>query len=172
MTVTQSPKKAALPRAERDAQIVRLRALGQPHQVIADRVGCGEKTVRRVVKTRLDELASSISLETQQIRAQHLLELEQLRARLAPVLAATDPGHRIGAVRAWLQLLERESRLVGLDQPMKLEMAAQSAAAEALLQHLAERLDPQTMEIIIYALSGELSGAGSAAAGRHGLAPA
>ena len=141
-------------------------------EAIAQKVGASERTVRRVVSRRLDELTVAIQLDTQRIRAQHLLELEQLRGRLAPVLAAADHSHRIGAVRTWLALLERESRLLGLDQPMKLEMAAQSAAAEALLQHLADRLDPDVMETIIHALSGELASPGSPAAGRLQLAPA
>ncbi len=170
--VLQSSKTRRLPAAERDAAILRLRGLGQPLEAIAQKVGASERTVRRVVARRLDELTVSIQLDTQRIRAQHLLELEQLRGRLAPVLAAADHSHRIGAVRTWLQLLERESRLLGLDQPMRLEMAAQSAAAEALLQHLAERLDPTTMDEIIHALSGEFASPGSPAAGRLQLAEA
>lgn len=146
-----------------------MRALGQPLTVIADRLGCGERTVRRVVTRRLDELNRAIRFDSQRLRAQHLLELEQLRGRRAPLLAAATTSDRIGAGRTWLQLLERESRLLGLDQPMRIEMAAQSAAAETLLQHLADRLDPSTMETIIPALSGELGSSGGPAAGRHEL---
>ena len=153
MSTLQSGKKATLPKAERDAQIVQLRALGQPLAAIAAKLDCNERTVRRVVGRRLDELNRSIRLDTQRIRAQHLLELEQLRVRLAPVLAAADHSHRIGAVRTWLQLLERESRLLGLDQPMRIEMAAELAAAEALLQHLADHLDNDSMEAVIHALT-------------------
>lgn len=166
LTVHQSKKKAALPRAERDAKIVAMRALGQPLTVIADRLGCGERTVRRVVRRRLDELNRSIQFDSQRLRAQHLLELEQLRGRLAPLLAAATASERLGAVRTWLQLLERESRLLGLDQPTRIDMAAQSAAAEALLLHLADRLDPSTMETIIHALTGQLGSPGGPAAGR------
>lgn len=170
--VHQNARTRRLAAAERDRQILKLRALGQPLQAIAERLDCSERTCRRVVSRRLDELKVAIQLDTQQIRAQHLLELEQLRGRLATVLAAADPSHRVGAVRTWLQLLERESRLLGLDQPMRIEMAAQSAAAEALLQHLADRLDPQTMEHVIYALSGELAGAAGPATGSRELAAA
>lgn len=169
LTVYQSNKKRALPRAERDARILAMRALGQPLTVIADRLGCGERTVRRVVARRLDELNRTIQLDSQRIRAQHLLELEQLRSRLAPLLAAATPSDRIGAVRTWLQLLERESRLLGLNQPVRMEMAAHSAAAEALLQHLTDRLDPSTMETILDALSGDLSSSGGPAAGSVGV---
>ncbi len=151
--VLQSPKTRALPRAERDAKILAMRAVGQSIQAIADRLGCGEKTVRRVVGRRLDELTVSIQLDTQRIRAQHLLELEALRVRLGPALVAADHGHRVGAVRCWLQVMEREARLLGLDQPMRLELAAQSQASQALLQHLADRLDPNTMEEVISALT-------------------
>jgi hypothetical protein len=152
-TLFQSAKTRRLPAAERDAAILRLRGLGQPLEAIAQKVGTSERTVRRVVSRRLDELTVAIQQDTQRIRAQHLLEIEQLRGRLAPVLAAADHSHRIGAVRTWLQLLERESKLLGLDQPMRLEMAAQSAAAEALLQRLADALPPEVMNQIVGALT-------------------
>jgi hypothetical protein len=60
---------------------------------------------------------------------------------------------RIAAARCWLQLLEREARLLGLDAPAKIELAAQSAAAEALLQHLADHLPTATMQEVIDALT-------------------
>lgn len=149
----QNPKTRPLPRAERDRQILALRAVGTPIQAIADRLAIGEKTVRRVVAARLQELNRQISLDCESLRSQQLLELAGLRQRLAPLLASSEPSHRLGAVRSWLALLERESRLVGLDQPMKIELAAQSAAAQELLQHLADRLPAETMEEIVGALT-------------------
>lgn len=151
--VIQNPKTRPLPRAERDAQILKLRALGQPILSIADRLGCGEKTVRRVVGRRLEQLNREIRLDSGQLVAQHLLELEQLRARLAPALAAPEPGQRLGAVRTWLQLLEREARLLGIDAPARIEMAAQAQASEALLQHLADRLPAAVMDEVINAIT-------------------
>jgi DNA-binding Lrp family transcriptional regulator len=151
--IHQNARTRALPAAERDRQILALRGAGVPHQQIAEKLGIGEKTCRRVVERRLAELRQTISIDARQIAAQHLLELEQVRARLRGPLAATDYQQRIAAARCWLQLLEREARLLGLDAPAKIELAAQSAAAEALLQHLADHLPTATMQEVIDALT-------------------
>ena len=142
-----------LPRAQRDERILALRSVGTPIQTIADTVVCSEKTVRRVVGRRIAELNAEITAHADRIRAQHLMELAMLRRRLTPALAAAEPSQRIGACRAWLQVLERESRLLGLDAPAKVELAAHAQASEALLQHLADRLPADTMEQIVGALT-------------------
>lgn len=149
----KSPKKAALPKAERDAKILQLRALGAPLQAIADRLDCGERTVRRVVERRLSELQQTTMLNARAIVSQHLLELEGLRGRLAGPLASNDYGHRLSAIRTFLALQEREARLLGLDRPARVEVAAESAAAETLLAHLASRLPAETVEAVIDVLA-------------------
>ena len=141
----QNARTRRLPAAERDRRILQLRSAGMPHQQIAEKLGIGERPCRRVIERRLDELKQAITLDARTLAAQHLLELEMLRGRLQGPLVANDHQQRIAAVRAWLQLLERESRLLGLDQPQMIELAAQGQAAEALLQHLADHLPRQTM---------------------------
>lgn len=152
-SLIRNPKVRPLPKAQRDEQILALRSVGTPIQVIADRLGIGERTVRRVTDRRIAELNAEITAHADRIRAQHLMELAMLRRRLTTALTAADPGERLGACRAWLSVLERESRLLGLDAPAKVELAAQAAASEALLQHLADRLPADTMEQIVGALT-------------------
>lgn len=149
----QNPRTRPLAAAERDRKIIKLRASGWPLEAIAEAVGASERTVRRVVARRLEELRHEIRLDTGQLLARHVLELEHLRQRLSPLLAATDPLHRLGAVRTFLQLQEREARLLGLDQPMRVEVAAQAQASQELLQHLADKLDPAVMEEVVSALT-------------------
>lgn len=139
--------------AERDARILALRGVGQPIDAIAGQLGCSSRTVRRVVARRLLELNASIRLEAESLRAGQLLELQTLRQRLAPVLAASDPAQRIGAVRAWLGVLERESRLCGLDAPTQIDLHARNEAAQALLEHLSGRLPETVMQQVLAALS-------------------
>lgn len=118
LTLLQSPiqHRTRLPRAERDAQILRLRAAGQTHLFIANQVGCGEATVQRVVRGHLQALQREIRLDTASIRSQHLLELRWLRERLAPAVARGDTS----AVGRWLQVQDREAKLLGLDAPYRL----------------------------------------------------
>lgn len=126
--------------------------MGLQLQPIASQLGISERTCRRVIARRISELNRSIQLDAAGIRAGHLLELQGLRDRLRPVLAG-DPAHRIGAARAWLQLLEREARLLGLDAPARIELAAHAQASEALLQTLADRLAPDCMDQIVAVLT-------------------
>ena len=149
----KSPKKRGLAAADRDAQICRLRALGQPLEAIADRLGISERTVRRVVTRRLEDLKAAARYDTEKIRSNHLLELEMLRSRLAGLLASHTPGDRLGAARTWLNLQQREATLLGLDAPARIELAAQQEAATALLAHLETLLEPELMERVIDAVS-------------------
>lgn len=152
-TLHQNPRTRALPRAERDAEILRRRSIGQPLTLIAEKVGASERTCRRVVNRRIEELNRSIVFDSAQLVGQHLLETEMLRARLAPLLVAATPGERLGAVRAWVAVLEREARLLGLDAPARIEVAARNEAAAALLQRLADALPAAVMEQIVEALT-------------------
>jgi len=153
VALLNSPRRyrsTKLPRAERDRKIVALKAHGVTISAIADQVGCSTATVSRVVHHHLQELQAEIRAKAGQIRAQHLLELRHLRARLARGVAAGD----VQSVNAWLKILQRESALLGLDlsQPAADEAAAHNAA-QALLQRLADNLDPDTMNTIVGILS-------------------
>lgn len=139
--------------AERDAQICRLRALGQPLEAIAEKLQISERTVRRVIGRKIEELQAAARFDAEKIRAGHLLELEMLRGRLAGLLASNTSGDRLAAVRTWLNLQQREATLLGLDAPARIELAAQQEAATALLAHLEEHLEPELMERVIDAVS-------------------
>lgn len=153
MSTLQSPKKAALPRAERDARIIQLRASGVPLERIAASVNSSERTVSRVIRRRLDELHQQIQLDTAGLRAGHLLELQGLRARLSPLLVAPEPADRVQAVRSWIALLAREAALLGLDAPASIALAARAEASAALLDHLADHLHPDLLKQVLDALS-------------------
>jgi hypothetical protein len=152
VSILQSPieRRKRLPRAERDAKILALRSIGQAYSQIVEKVGCSDATARRVVARHLAELQTEIRTKAAEIRANHLLELRNLRARLAKGVAQGD----VKAITAWLRVQERESRLLGLDlaQPAADEAAAHNAA-QALLQRLADNLDPETMNTIVGILS-------------------
>jgi hypothetical protein len=94
--------------------------------------GCGRR--------HLQELEQEIRVQAAAIRAQHLMELRWLRERLA------------AADGRWIQIQERESRLLGLDAPPNLEAAAIEWGARTLLQHLAEQLPAEVMDQIVAAL--------------------
>lgn len=149
----QNPRTRPLPRAERDAEILRRRSIGQPLTVIAKKVGTSEKTCQRVIGRRLEELNRTIVFDTAQLLGEHLLQLEMLRARLAPLLAAATPSDRISAVRAWIALMEREAKLLGADQPARIELAARGEASAALLERLSAALPAEQMDQIIEVLA-------------------
>ena len=148
-----NPRTRRLPAAERDAEILRRRSIGQPLTVIAQKVGASEKTCRRVVNRRIEELNRSIVFDTAQLLGEHLLQLEMLRSRLAPLLAAATPSDRISAVRTWIALMEREAKLLGADQPTRIELAARGEASAALLERLSAALPPEQMDQIIEVLA-------------------
>lgn len=134
-----------------------MRASGAQVRAIAAALDISEKTVSRVIGRRLAELNQSITQDTAGLRAGHLLELQGLRDRLRPVLTAGDPGHRIGAVKAWLALLQRESQLLGLDAPAAIELHARTQASTALLQHLELHLSEDCLAQVVDALAVEVS---------------
>ena len=153
VALLQSPiqHRTRLPRAERDAYILRLRAAGHTHSTIAAEVGCGVATVQRVLQRHLQELQQEIRHQAAAIRAQHLLELRWLREQLT---AAVSRGE-VAAIGRWIQIQERESRLLGLDAPPNLDAAASAWGARTVLQQLADQLPAEVMDQIVAALTDE-----------------
>lgn len=153
VALLQSPiqHRTRLPRAERDAHILRLRAAGHTHSTIAAEVGCGVATVQRVLQRHLQELQQEIRHQAAAIRAQHLLELRWLREQLTTAVSRGE----VAAIGRWIQIQERESRLLGLDVPPNLDAAASAWGARTVLQQLADQLPAEVMDQIVAALTDE-----------------
>ena len=124
--------------AERDAAALELRAAGLSFRAIGRQLGCGTTTAYKRVGRGLDRIVAE---PADRVRALELNRLDQLQAAATatlharhvlvqggrPVLdpASGDPypdhGPTLHAIAALLRIAERRARLLGLDQPTRVD---------------------------------------------------
>jgi hypothetical protein len=124
--------------AERDAAALELRAAGLSFRAIGRQLGCGTTTAYKRVSRGLDRIVAE---PADRVRALELHRLDQLQAAATatlharhvlvqggrPVLdpASGDPypdhGPTLHAIAALLRIAERRARLLGLDQPTRVD---------------------------------------------------
>jgi len=112
----QIPKRAVRIASQR-LQALSLRAAGLSYQRIAEALSVSKTRAWRIVAKALTELAEQCPEKTENIRTLHLLRLDRLRFALEP--RKSDPR----VVNVLLQIMERESKLLGLDRPVRTEIS-------------------------------------------------
>jgi hypothetical protein len=121
----------AIQRAERDAEIVRLRRQGLTFQSIADRFDLSRVRVYKIVK---EALAALPAVDAAEIRTQELERLEYLRERNQAIMdrahylayqgyatGTEDDGPEADAIMRDVRISESIRRLTGADAPAKVE---------------------------------------------------
>jgi len=109
-----------------------LRAAGASFRQIGDTLGVSRSRAFKIVAAALAEMAAQCSEKTENIRTLHLLRLDRMRMALEP--RKSDPR----VVTSLLQIMERESRLLGLDKPVRTEISGPDGAP---LQVQEQKLD-------------------------------
>lgn len=110
-----SPRKISA--AEKRKQALELRKAGFTFQQIGDQLGVTRGMAFRYVKDTLDEINEKQIEEAKQIRT---LEVERLD-RLWVVSYQQAKNGNLGAVDRCIKIMERRSKLLGLDAPQKVE---------------------------------------------------
>jgi hypothetical protein len=131
--------------AERDARALELRAAGLSFRQIGRQLGCGTTTAYKRVGRGLDR---TLREPAGRVRTLELHRLDQLTAAAMAVLGARhvlvqagrpvldpvsgdpypDHGPTLAAIAALLRVAERRARLLGLDQPTRVDAQVHAEA--------------------------------------------
>lgn len=95
-------------------KVFALRRGGGSFQEIADQVGISKTRVHQIVTEALDELSLQLSHTVEHYRALELARLDKLILRLEEQTKRSP-----FAVIAYLKVMERRAKLLGLDRPLK-----------------------------------------------------
>ncbi len=139
MSNTQLPKITA---TERRLMALELRKGGATYRAIAKELGYGGpgaayKAIDRALKEVLRDPAESV----------RSLELERLDAMLMGIWPSAKGGDP-AAIDRVLKLMERRSRLLGLDAPVRTWMSGPEDAPLVNLEEIAERVDATIDQIV------------------------
>lgn len=123
--------------AEREAAALELRKTGATYEMIARRVGYGDRSAAAKAVSRA--LAATIQEPADELRR---LESARLDALLAAVWPEAMTGHR-PAVESALRIMDRRSKLVGLDAPLRraIEVITPEALENVIVQMESELAD-------------------------------
>jgi len=101
--------------ATRRQQAVALRMSGATYQAIGDSLGITKKAAWVHVQRGLAEIQGQVREQAEMFREQELLRLDRMQVGL---WTAATSGN-VKAVLAVLRIIERRSRLLGLDAPAR-----------------------------------------------------
>lgn len=101
--------------AERRKKAFALRKGGASYPEIAEALGVSVSTAHGYVKDTLGQLQTETREDAEQIRDLELMRLDSMWMALAPSIAK---GH-LQAIDKGIKIMERRSRFLGLDMPVK-----------------------------------------------------
>ncbi len=115
MAAGNSTSAAKARKLERQVKALELRRMGKGYIEIAAALGIGKSQAHRLVQAGLTDARAQISGEADELRAE---ELSRLDGMMSGVWPAARKGS-VGAIDRVLRIMERRSRLLGLDAPTK-----------------------------------------------------
>jgi hypothetical protein len=123
------PKTSArkLTAAERRIQALELRKAGVTYEQIGAALGITRQGAYKIVSNALDKMNETVTEQTDEIRT---IEIERLDALWKVMYQQARNGNQ-GAVDRCLKIMERRSKLMGLDAPTKVEQ--ENTGASTLL---------------------------------------
>lgn len=116
MAASNKTSTAKAVKLQRQQAALELRRAGQGYIEIANRLGISKSQAHRLVTEALKESTAQIDAEARQLKAE---ELSRLDAMLSGLWSDARKGQQ-GAVDRVLKIMERRSKLLGLDAPVKL----------------------------------------------------
>lgn len=121
--------KQRLTAAEKQAEAMRLRIAGRSFDAIAEALGYASKS--GAYKAVLTGLQNTLQEPADELRT---LEVERLDAMIDAIWDKVESGSEAAIDRA-LRIMERRSRLLGLDQPARVDV---TSGGERLTLHWPE----------------------------------
>lgn len=136
--------------AARDAEAVRLRADGHTYQTIADQLGYTDRSDARKAIERM--IAFTVREPADEVRQMELIRLDSLWMQAVRVLHAhhvtvsngkvvtvngepvPDDAPVLQAIDRLLKIMERRSKLLGLDAPAKVEVMSLDRIDQAIAE--------------------------------------
>jgi hypothetical protein len=109
-----SARKALM--LERQVKALELRRMGKGYIEIAAALGIGKSQAHRLVQAGLQDAKAQIDAEASELKAE---EISRLDAMLAGLWPAARKGE-VTAIDRVLKIMERRSKMLGLDAPVKL----------------------------------------------------
>ncbi len=103
---------------ERALKALELRKRGMNYTQIGEKLGCARSTACRYVLSELENLADKSREEAEHVRA---LELQRLDDLYTKAWDLVDAGGSETAIDRCLRIMERRSKLLGLDAAEKVE---------------------------------------------------
>ena len=138
--------------AERRPKVVALRRQGLSVREIAARFNVSHVTVVNDLHAAYTRFAEQESAETALLRQLETLRLDRLQQAVWPAAITGDAQ----AVQAVVSIIDRRSRLLGLDTPIQLRTLVVDGTqkqVEAIMTRLGERLDEETFKKVLEALA-------------------
>lgn len=114
---------------EQRREAFRLRKAGNTYDDIADKIGCSPQEAQKMVRGQLSEIHVDEYTDRELARRMHLERLDALMSAVWPSATRTptekfpDQGPDLEASRTALRILERQSKLLGLDSPAKIDIS-------------------------------------------------
>jgi len=114
---------------QQQAEAFKLRKEGKTYQEIADRIGSSPQDAQKMVRNQLSSLSLDEYQDRELARRMQLERLDALMAAVWPSATRTptedypDLGPDLEASRTALRILERQSKLLGLDSPAKIDIS-------------------------------------------------
>ena len=106
--------------AERRLQAFQLRKAGYTYEAIGEALSISKVAAYKLVRRVVEGLNSQSQAEAKEYRALQLARLEDAVKAIWPRAMAGD----LGAVDRLVKILEREAKLMCLDQPAKIDITA------------------------------------------------
>ena len=108
--------RQAITAAERRITALELRKAGHTYQKIGEHLGCSESRARRVVVKELERIQEDLTEKADGIRSMELERLDTLFRQMYGMAVKGDQG----AVDRCLRIMDRRSKYLGLDMPVKI----------------------------------------------------
>lgn len=125
-TLKGRAKSRDIARAERDANIVRLRKAGYSYDEIGAQVGLTKGAISKILHRYMDGHYSRTAEDIDSLVATEQARLDQLWRGIYPAAMSGN----LGAVDRCIKIMERRARLLGLDAPNKVAPTDPSGANE------------------------------------------
>ena len=126
----KSAEKGAI--LQRQLQALDLRKAGFTFREIADKLDMSLGQAHKYVHDELKNLAAQALDSADELRQMELERLDMLIKGLEPMAAVGKPD----AVSAYLRVMERRAKLLGLDAPVRQEVTgADGGALEIIIRH-------------------------------------
>lgn len=117
---------------QRQLQALELRKQGLTYRDIGDKLSISYQQAHNDVNAELKRLATLTLESAEGLRQLELERLDMLIKGLEPMARVGNPG----AVTAYLRVMERRAKLLGLDAPVRQEVTgADGGALEIVIRH-------------------------------------